>query len=139
MLPILFNGRVQVSYIVRSGFSFHLKLTSFLDATQHFTAKDVKIGDVLFIRGFNNKAYRLVITAIQAKNAISIECDVVDESQTLNVAFPLQKAALVRETPNWKYPMFPVGIPPILEKLMLDWYAILADRITEGGNGQVVA
>ena len=96
MLPILFNGRVQVSYIVRSGFSFHLKLTSFLDATQHFTAKDVKIGDVLFIRGFNNKAYRLVITAIQAKNAISIECDVVDESQTLNVAFPLQKAALVR-------------------------------------------
>jgi hypothetical protein len=119
---------------VKIGYSFSLKLVGFVDATKHFTAQNAQIGDVIFIRGFNNKAYRLEITAIHAKNAVNIECDVRDESNTLNTSFPLQVAAIVRETPHRQYPMFPVGIPPVLEKLMLDWYAILADRPdTEGG------
>jgi hypothetical protein len=130
MLDILFNGRVQVSSVQRSGFTFNVKLTQFFDAKGYFNASQAQIGDVLFIRGFNRKGYRLVIQAIAYQNAQTIDCTLVDESSTLTSTFPtFQVAALVRETPNRDYPMFPIGIPQVLHNIMLDWYAVLADRL----------
>ena len=125
MVTNLFNGKVSVKPLSRNGAYFNVTMY-FTDDTNYFKGSDVQIGDVLFIRAMTGRYFRLVITAIEFKNYQIIKATVHDETGNFNYLVA-QNAALVRETPNRKYPMFPNGIPSVLRSAMMSYYAVLAD------------
>ncbi len=125
MVTNLFNGKVSVKPISRNGAYFNVTMY-FTDDTNYFKGSDAQIGDVLFIRAMTGRYFRLVITAIEFKNYQIIKATVHDETGNFNYLVA-QNAALVRETPNRKYPMFPNGVPSVLRSAMMSYYAVLAD------------
>lgn len=128
-----FNGLVRVLSITRiNGGFFDLRL-SFQDKRGTFNGSNVEIGDMVYIRGLDGKGYRLTVTQITLKSFNFIECRVQPDSPIWT--FQMQGCVIVRETTNWKYPMFPQDTPKPLLTLMLNHYAILADRLDGNTEG----
>lgn len=126
MVTNLFNGKVYVKPLTKSGSSFNVGIT-FQDETSYFKGSDAQIGDVLFVRAMTGRYFRLFITAIQFQNYRTINATVIDPTNGGFTYLVAQHCALVRETPIRKYPMFPPGIPPVLRGAMESYYAVLAD------------
>lgn len=126
MVTNLFNGRVYLLQSSKRGGFFDIRLVAFADYTGYFKGSDAQVGDVVFLRGMDGKGQRLVITAISSKSISEIVCTVEPESQSVRY-LPQQVCAIVRETPNRKYPQFPVGLPQAIRSIMESYYAWLAD------------
>lgn len=129
-----FNGVVRLVSLIRQGSSgdFEIK-ANFFDKKGLYNASHVSIGDVIYIRGYDGKAYRLSVKAIISKSYSNMNLIVTPDSPI--IVFPIQMCVIVRETKNWKYPMFPQDTPKNLLSFALNHYAILADRIDNSSGG----
>ncbi len=136
MVANLFNGRIYLAKSVKRGGLYDLTL-AFSDTTSYWRGIDARIGDVVFLRGQDGKGYRLVITAFQRKLASQIWCT-VQPTTPLSI-LPPQYCAIVRETPNRKFPMFPSGLPLAIRSIMESYYAVIDDNLTESGcDGEII-
>lgn len=130
-----FNGVVRVLSVVRKqGGDFEIR-TTFFDKRGIYNASHTEVGDIVYIRGFDGNAYRLTVTTILSKSYSYLTLIVTPDTPI--ITFPVQTCIILRETKNWKYPMFPQDTPKNLLSFILNHYAILADRIDEntGGGG----
>lgn len=125
MATNLFNGKVFISQTIKLGNLWQITL-NFTDLNNHFKGSDVRQGDVLFCRGVMGESIRAVIQTVDLANFSTIICKILTD-EIVNF-IPLSNGALVRETTNRKYPMFPNGISESLRSIMLSYYAWLSDR-----------
>ena len=132
MVANQFNGRVYLAQSVKRDGFFDITL-AFTDFTSYYRGIDAQIGDVVFLRGQDGKGYRLVVTAFQRKLASQITCTVSTDT-SLSI-LPPQYCAIVRETPNRKFPMFPIGLPLAIRSIMENYYAVIDDSLPFGVGG----
>ncbi len=132
MVTNQFNGRVYLAQSVKRDGFFDITL-AFTDFTSYYRGIDALIGDVVFLRGQDGKGYRLVVTAFQRKLASQITCTV--STDTPLSILPPQYCAIVRETPNRKFPMFPIGLPLAIRSIMENYYAVIDDSLPIGVGG----
>ena len=128
-----FNGGVYIETIVKRGDTFDLELF-FQDLTSLWRGRDCQIGDVVFCKGSDGRGYRLIVDSITTSSLNHISCTVKPESTTLRFV-PPQYCAIVRETPNRKFPMFPVNLPVSLRGIIESYYAVIDDQFFEVGSG----
>lgn len=134
MVANLFNGRTYLAKSVKRDGLLDITL-SFVDFTGYWKGTDAQIGDVVFIRGQDGKGYRLVVTNIISKKASQIVCTVEVDGATQRF-LPSQYCAIVRETPNRGFPMFPSGLPLAIRSIMESYYAVIDDSLTTEGGCQ---
>lgn len=132
MVTNLFNGRVYLAKSVKRDGFFDITL-AFSDTTSYWKGTDAQVGDVVFLRGQNGKGYRTVITEFQRKLASRIECTV--STDTPLSILPPQYCAIVRETLNRKFPMFPPNLPTPIRGIMESYYAVIDDNLFSSENG----
>ena len=132
-----FNGIVKVLKINKNQNGTYGLELSFIDKSGLYFGYNTELGDVVFIRGLDGKAYRLIISEIFEKSHSFLNVKVAPASPIS--WFSLQTGVLVRETSNREFPMFPIGTPEVLQSAMLNHYAVLNDNITEGGSGGSVS
>ncbi len=131
-ITTLFNGKVYLTRAVRSGSNWEIDI-NFVDYNSKYKGTDARIGNVVYMRAVNGQPIRGVVKNIQSQNATVIKCIVETDSPVTYI--PPQHCAIVKETTNWKYPMFPNGIPESIRSIMLSYYAWLADQQIAGENG----
>lgn len=131
-ITTLFNGKVYLNRALRTGNQWELDL-NFVDYNNKYKGTDARIGDVVYMSGVMGQPTRGVVSNIQSQNATVIKCIVSTDNPLTYI--PPQHCAIVRETTNWKYPMFPNGIPEATRSKMLSYYAWLADQVTGGESG----
>ena len=128
-ITTLFNGKVYLTRAVRVSSQWSLDL-NFTDYNNIYKGTDARIGNVVYMRAVNGQPIRGVVKNIQSQNATVIKCTIETDNPVTYI--PPQHCAIVKETANWKYPMFPNGTPKSIESIMLSYYAWLADQLTSG-------
>jgi hypothetical protein len=128
-----FNGRVFIKPLSKSGNNFNVTMF-FTDEGSLYKGYHTQLGDYVFLRAqtpTGTKFHRLKVTAIQSADAFTIVATLTDESLEIKTLIAYN-GAIMRETANMKLPIFPSGLPKVLQAAMESHFSILVDQNTEG-------